>query len=415
MNLIEYIRGNRKGRAAHQLEKEAMSDPFLADALEGFESVKADHPVAIEVLKNRIRIRSQLRRFRNIRWLAASAAVLLLLWLLPVRDFLLREPPQTARILLSEALPVQPNGPVAYPDKSPGSEIPALTGGPADIPDSSQDRHPENPALPARSTAALGETGAASVRKEPEGLLPENSVQPTPSTPEGYRVAAALQPAGFSEQKNPDASLEQGSFSPKQRSVQPIYGDFSTAQENSELPGSSEKPETDPPIREESAEYPELLTSEPGRTVDYARAAQPGESNPDSLPEHRIRSNELPYLCAKTAPEDSPTECSAAGSDLEVSLEKIRGRPLPFGQPKGGMEVFREYLDRNQSDILNSSGEPVRGTVLLDFRIDRHGRPAGIRIRKGLNAEANAEARKLLMEGPDWIRVKGRVQAVIEF
>ncbi|MDR2232665.1 MAG: hypothetical protein LBE56_06010 [Tannerella sp.] len=43
MNLLSYIQGNRKGKEAHRIEREAMEDPFLADALEGFDAVKADH------------------------------------------------------------------------------------------------------------------------------------------------------------------------------------------------------------------------------------------------------------------------------------------------------------------------------------------------------------------------------------
>lgn len=39
MKLLDYIRGARKGKEAHRLEKEAMRDPFLADALEGYSRV----------------------------------------------------------------------------------------------------------------------------------------------------------------------------------------------------------------------------------------------------------------------------------------------------------------------------------------------------------------------------------------
>ena len=33
MKLLDYIRGLRKGKEAHRLEKESMQDPFLADAM----------------------------------------------------------------------------------------------------------------------------------------------------------------------------------------------------------------------------------------------------------------------------------------------------------------------------------------------------------------------------------------------
>ena len=41
MKLSDYIRGFRKGKEAHRLEKEAMRDPFLADALEGYSRVES--------------------------------------------------------------------------------------------------------------------------------------------------------------------------------------------------------------------------------------------------------------------------------------------------------------------------------------------------------------------------------------
>ncbi|MDE6779439.1 MAG: hypothetical protein K2J51_08255 [Alistipes sp.] len=38
MGLLSYIMGNRKGREAHDLEREAMRDSFLADALDGYDN-----------------------------------------------------------------------------------------------------------------------------------------------------------------------------------------------------------------------------------------------------------------------------------------------------------------------------------------------------------------------------------------
>lgn len=42
MKLWRYIQGDRKGKEAHRIEKEAMKDPFLADALEGYEDVHSN-------------------------------------------------------------------------------------------------------------------------------------------------------------------------------------------------------------------------------------------------------------------------------------------------------------------------------------------------------------------------------------
>ncbi len=43
MKLLDYIRGLRKGKEAHRLEKDSMKDPFLADAMDGYREVEGNH------------------------------------------------------------------------------------------------------------------------------------------------------------------------------------------------------------------------------------------------------------------------------------------------------------------------------------------------------------------------------------
>ena len=43
MKLLDYIRGLRKGKEAHRLERESMRDPFLADAMDGYSQVEGNH------------------------------------------------------------------------------------------------------------------------------------------------------------------------------------------------------------------------------------------------------------------------------------------------------------------------------------------------------------------------------------
>lgn len=54
----EYIKGDRRGRGAHDIELEAMRDPFLADALEGLESAGGDHAETVAALDRRIAARA---------------------------------------------------------------------------------------------------------------------------------------------------------------------------------------------------------------------------------------------------------------------------------------------------------------------------------------------------------------------
>lgn len=54
MSFLSYIQGKRKGRKAHELEKKSMSDPFLSDAIDGYDKVSGDHIETLRALSSKI-------------------------------------------------------------------------------------------------------------------------------------------------------------------------------------------------------------------------------------------------------------------------------------------------------------------------------------------------------------------------
>jgi hypothetical protein len=82
MKLIDYIQGKRRGQEANKLEREAMNDPFLQDAIDGFDAVQDDHIQAIRDLENKIIDKTTKRKplisYRT--WaIGAAASVILIL------------------------------------------------------------------------------------------------------------------------------------------------------------------------------------------------------------------------------------------------------------------------------------------------------------------------------------------------
>ena len=76
MKLIDYIRGKRKGKEAHRLERESMQDPFLADAIDGYDTVEGNHEVHIDELRKMISHKSGKRRtYAVISSIAASLLI----------------------------------------------------------------------------------------------------------------------------------------------------------------------------------------------------------------------------------------------------------------------------------------------------------------------------------------------------
>ena len=82
MKLLDYIRGTRKGKEAHRLQKEAMRDPFLADAMDGYDGAGESQEQQIELLRRRITMR--VKRKQNHAFACQSPVRCLVGWLFPV-------------------------------------------------------------------------------------------------------------------------------------------------------------------------------------------------------------------------------------------------------------------------------------------------------------------------------------------
>ena len=64
---------------------------------------------------------------------------------------------------------------------------------------------------------------------------------------------------------------------------------------------------------------------------------------------------------------------------------------------------YQLYLETNNS-LYNAKG-PIQ-YVILSFRVKKNGRPTSIKVIKSLNDKADAEAKRLVRTGPDWILPK---------
>lgn len=77
-NLMQYIQGSRKGKEAHRLEKEAMRDPFLSEALDGYQSVEGNHVESLEEMRRRISRRTRSHRDSITKWSIAASLLICL-------------------------------------------------------------------------------------------------------------------------------------------------------------------------------------------------------------------------------------------------------------------------------------------------------------------------------------------------
>ena len=76
-NLRKYIRGKRLGKEAHQIEFQAMKDPFLEDALEGYDLVEDDHIKSIDRLNQHVQGHFQSSQHIPLKTWIMAASILL--------------------------------------------------------------------------------------------------------------------------------------------------------------------------------------------------------------------------------------------------------------------------------------------------------------------------------------------------
>ena len=78
MNLLNYIQGERRGKKAHQLEQESMHDPFLYDAIEGYDKINDNPTYHLKTLQKQIVKRSRKKSHRIQLWNIAACVLLVI-------------------------------------------------------------------------------------------------------------------------------------------------------------------------------------------------------------------------------------------------------------------------------------------------------------------------------------------------
>lgn len=115
----------------------------------------------------------------------------------------------------------------------------------------------------------------------------------------------------------------------------------------------------------------------------------------------------------KADPASTETKLSARSSsslkeealaDPSAALSSVRAK-VPDVQPLGGWDTYHKYLKEN---IRRPENVPVlKGRIVLTFDVDTKGRPVNIRVLNGLTKAYDAEAIRLIKDGPDWKKPEG--------
>jgi hypothetical protein len=367
-DIERYHAGTMSAEERHALEKAALDDPFLADALEGYafaSTPKAD----LERLKSRLNQRTGRNKtvplFRGYKAWKIAALFLILAgsgWLIY----------QTIQPDYKK-LAVSPEKKKAEADSTTNSVLSA--------PPSNVTSRNDTPQLKELVSTDQKENKTVKVQKEPsqqkiakeEEQLKEPDVATAPAVPE--------------KQESPKASMAE-----KNRTARVLVSSNGFSRRISDSNSS-------------------LSSDSEGKGLEaFSETKDSSARQPDS------DQSKSAAVAQKPLSDNHLNEVVVIGYGNKEKREATSRSNTDIVEPVDGWLQFNEYIASHIQSTEKLNIAAVNGEVELSFRVNKKGRPVDIKVEQSLCDKCDQEAIRLLQDGPKWKRIgKARGSVKIRF
>ena len=377
MRLSDYIQGLRKGKEAHRLEKESMKDPFLADAIDGYNQVEGNHEQRIEQL--RIQISARSTKKRNTYAIIWSVAACLVIGFGISSYFLfLKETPEPV-------IPIIPQKEIALvptktkTDSTPISPVSTKQAEKKDIIAKSRTTISKPPSAPITTMPMEEETSGQMVAATDEEVIMTTGA----SDPESVKKMRIAKMAVI-----PTNDIIKGKV---------------TDQKGEPLIGASVmyKGTNIGTVTDVNGEFSLLKKAE-----NKQLTAQYIGYDPVEVPVDASRT----MLIAMNEDQKGLSEVVVVGHGVNKKANKDN-----TPQPVDGKRKYLKYLKKNLVRPTDETCAQVKGKVVLTFLVNRDGRPFHIKVKKSLCESSDKEAIRLVQEGPDWTYGNKQAEVIVKF
>lgn len=381
MKLLDYIRGLRKGKEAHRLEKESMKDPFLADAMDGYHRVEGNQEQQIRKLQMIISARST--RKKNLYAIGWSVAACLIIGIGISTYFLIMKDHIGDEVFIAKenmrSIPPEPSAPIApaTPDTSatPSMEV--------------EERSPDHTARVAK---------AKTVSK------PKQESMPMATAPAVKEISARtdnyIRGIVVDEQGEPLIGVNVYYKDSNLGTLTNLDGEFSLKKKNGD--GT-------------------IVIS----FIGYETVAIPADANEIMTITMHESSGQLDEVVVMG--HTAKRKLTMTGAITTVSLDELKAAQdsvdatadtlinLPASEPVIGMKKYKKYLKKNLIRPTDEDCDKVKGEVVLSFFVNKEGRPYDIKVKESLCESSDKEAIRLIQEGPDWTYGNKKIEIIVKF
>ena len=418
MKLLDYIRGLRKGKEAHRLEKESMQDPFLADAMDGYNQVEGNHEQRIEKLRMQVSAHSAKKKSTYaITW---SIAACLIIGFGISSYFLFLKKSMTDEVFIAEeSVSIK----LAEPAAPPTPAIPATPTVPAT---------PQKEIALATTKVKTDSTPISEITARQADKKDMIAEIQTTSQPQGAPVAAVPMMEEVSEET---AALQEvvatiDTFESESDKKMKMAKVATILPQNNMIKGRVTDGKGEPligasvtykgtnigTITNMNGEFSLVKKDDKKRLTAEYIGYDPVEIRVDTSRTMLIAMNEnkqaLNEVVVVGYGAKKNKKSTTLGSDAKVKEQTEKEITL---QPVIGKRSYQKYLKEHLVRPTDEKCAQVKGKVVLTFLINKEGRPFYIKVKESLCESADKEAIRLIQEGPDWIYGNKLVEVTVKF
>lgn len=419
MKLLDYIRGLRKGKEAHRLEKESMQDPFLADAMDGYNQVEGNHEQRIEKL--RMQVSAHSAKKKNTYAITWSIAACLIIGFGISSYFLFLKKSMTDEVFIAEesvstklaepaapptpAIPATPTVPATpqkeialattkvKTDSTPVSEITARQANKKDMIAKIQATSQPQQGVPVATVPVMEE-----VSEETAALQEVVATMDTSESESDKKMKLAKEAAIL-----PQNNMIKGRVTDEKG--EPIIG-ASVAYKGTNI-GT---------ITNMNGEFSLVKKDDKKRLTAQFIGYDPVEIRVDTSRTMLIAMNEN---------KQALNEVVVVGYGAKKNKKSVTAGTVVKGdeqankditpQPVIGKRSYQKYLKENLVRPTDEKCAQVKGKVVLTFLVNKEGRPFFIKVKESLCESSDKEAIRLIQEGPDWIYGTKLAEVTVHF
>ncbi len=375
-DIARYLRGEMTAAEMHALEKEALNDPFLSDALEGAQATQPNEFLFdLRELQSSVANRAGKRRPKMISFWNWSIGIAAGLILVAASGIYLIGKLSVKQNALAEQMEVTDRS--AYGDVQMNDTIEIVM--------------PRvRPAIASREEVRRIERVATGFSARPT----QREVEANLTDPSSLQIQREQQP-----QENPSRNTAPAlSINPRV-----IQGTVTSSDDGSAMPGVNVVVQGTNigTITDAEGKY-EITLHQPDQKLEFSfigvKTVQAETRNKTSV------------NVALTPDYESLSEVVVAGK----SVSDEEHPTFNLAAPEGGKDAYTKYLQQKLVYPKQALANQVEGTVRIRFTVDDNGNLSNFKVISSLGYGCDEEAIRLIREGPGWSPSKKNDSAVPE-